>query len=314
LTTPSTDAPSFPSAADRRDLVILDPHDASEPWADSLVENALRARELAAQRLGLKLEGPVRILTVDSPRQMEDLLGTRPDHVLAMASHSRMRIVILRPNWLATDVDRQQRTLVHEMTHLIVGRNARGRLPAWLNEGLAMIVAGEDRSRNHWHLTAAGVLGTLIPLEDLENGVLMGGERQRLAYAQSASVTEFLLMRSYDGREGMDTAVRRLAEQLADPQRGPRLLERLHDRHFRLALEIQWRRQFESIWGWISFVTGAAFIWMAISALFLLAYWRKRRMARLIRERFEEEEFNDDPPASIDHLLVDDAEDDGDWR
>jgi hypothetical protein len=307
--------PALPGGGARR--IVLETNHPDASWARTLRSNAAAAWTEAERALGLTLEGTVRIVVLDNADAFQRHVGLRPTDLLAVAIDERTEIAIPLPAWSNNNEAEQFSTLVHEMVHLLLGRHAPAALPAWLNEGLAMQVAREDRLKHRLRLTSAGVFGGLIPLSELENMLLFGGERQALAYAQSHSVTRYLLNRDYEGRDDVDLAVRRLAAHLADPVRGPALVARLNEFLFRKALELQWRRQYQSIWSWISFLSGTSFIWLCTSVLFLLAYWRKRRMAQIIRQRFEDEEFDDQPPAALDHCLFEDDEDDEDdepWR
>lgn len=263
---------------------------AEESWSEDLLRRAHEALATVQERMGLELDGPVTIRTF---RHIEDLqrhLGSRPTHVVAVTRARLLEVSILLPAWQRLPREEQLRTLEHEMVHLLLGRLVRGELPAWLHEGLAMIVSRESGLSHRVRLTAAGALGTLIPLRDLESSVLLGGERQSLAYAQSHAVTKFLLVRSYGGDEDLDAAVRRFAALLVDSENGPTMLSQLRSPLWRDALDGQWRATTGRLWSWISFLAGTSVVWAFTTVLFLLAYWRKRRMTRLIRERFEEEE------------------------
>jgi hypothetical protein len=254
---------------------------------------ARRALARAEKRLGLRLNSPVHLVSFRTSFEFERYLQSRPTHLVAVALPERAEIVVLRSAWADYDPARQEQVLVHEMTHLILGRRVHGRLPAWLDEGLAMITAGEDSFEASWRVTVAGTLGGLLPIELLNDRVAIGGEAQELAYAQSLAMTHFYLQHALPDQpqSGRDPAP--LARALADPESGPILLRRLWDPNFQRAFEIQWRRSYQTLWSWLAFLSGASFLWMIMSLLFLLAYWRKRRMAQIMHERFERDENRD---------------------
>ena len=61
-----------------------------------------------------------------------------------------------------------QKTFVHELCHIMVGRLfAQGRPPRWLQEGVAMLFAGEMRPSDQAALVRAAVGGSLLPLQDI---------------------------------------------------------------------------------------------------------------------------------------------------
>lgn len=273
--------------------IELSTEEARAPWGPPLRAKARRALARAEKRLGLRLNSPVHLLSFRTTFEFEHYLESRPTHLVAVARPERAEIVVLRSAWADYDPSRQEQVLVHEMTHLILGRRIRGRLPAWLDEGLAMITAGENSFEASWRVTVAGTLGGLLPMELLEDRVALGGESQELAYAQSLSMTRLYLQLALPDQPLTSRDPAPLARALADPETGPILLRRLWDPNFRSAFEIQWRRSYQTLWSWLAFLSGASFLWTIMSFLFLLAYWRKRRMARLIRERFEFEEKRD---------------------
>jgi hypothetical protein len=175
---------------------------------------------------------------------------------------------------------------------MLIGNQVRGRLPAWLEEGLCMLVAGQGGLGDSWRVAWAGALGGLFPLARLESTLSMEGPGQALAYSQSLSVTRFYLERSFaQAGGGADPAA--LFARLADPEQGSSMVARFWDANWRNALEIQWRRSHVSLWRWIAALSGTTVIWMVASLLFLAAWWRKQRMARLKRERFGSEEAMD---------------------
>ncbi len=82
--------------------------------------------------------------------------------------------------------ERLQRTLRHEYAHSVILELTQGKVPAWLNEGLAQLCEGEgDRGRGEY-LRRVLRAGELLPLGELERPFIhLGGERAKLAYAQA---------------------------------------------------------------------------------------------------------------------------------
>lgn len=288
----ATDTPLSPQAPNDP-LILLSPSDRAEPWGDRLLEQARRARQQAEKRLGVTLDGPVHLITKRNTYEFQRYLDSRPTHVVAVARPHFSEVVIHRPSWIAQNAHEQFQTLVHEMTHLILGRQIRGRLPTWLSEGLAMITAEEVTYSNRWRVVSAGTFGSLLPIERLNYDVLFGGELQRLAYAQSLSMTRFLLQRSFPGSDPRGRDPSELVARLADPRTGRKMLDQLWDPQFQHALEYQWRASQQTVWSWLGVLSGASVFWAFCSALLLLAYWRKRRMSRLKREAFAQQEARD---------------------
>lgn len=90
-----------------------------------------------------------------------------------------------------------ERTLRHEYAHVLITQLSRGRVPVWLNEGVA-IWCEEDRDgeREEWALrTLAGQV--LFPLRNLEGSfTALPPERVHAAYAQSYLAVRELVTRA----------------------------------------------------------------------------------------------------------------------
>ncbi len=278
---------------DTEPIIRLSATDAAQPWGPELEQRLYEAHAAASRRLGMAAPRTVHVVTFANEREFNEYLKFQPEHVVAVARPQFNEIVILRPLFFGGGGQEQRQVLVHEMAHLIIGTHVQRELPAWLNEGLAMLAAGEDDFDKEWRVMTAGSFGSLLPLTQLEDRVAIGGgSSQQLAYAQSLSLTKFLIKRHFPQvRGGADPAP--MAQALADPETGPALMERLWDPHYRYALEIQWRREQRTVWSMLTTLTGGGVLWGLMALLFLAAYWRKKRMERHKREHFGEEEARD---------------------
>lgn len=177
--------------------------------------------------------------------------------------------------------------LRHEILHLLLARNYNTAvMPRWLNEGLTMILSGEIRVDDRFLAGYMSVRGSLIPYNELPL-VLEAAEydgRLGEAYAQSLSMTEFLMKRLGEDRFWA-------------------LLRSLDSKDFPAALReetgqtlFQWFDAWQqSLWKValvFSLVSGfSAFQLMAV--LVFIAYWRRRRRNRALLQRWEEEEADE---------------------
>ncbi len=104
------------------------------------------------------------------------------------------------------------RTLVHELVHVVAAEVVAGsstgtRLPRWLDEGIARVVAGEHGVEDLSLLARARVAGRFLPLAALVDGFPPGAADAGLAYAQAGRAVSLLVA--------------------ANPEALPRLLGRL---------------------------------------------------------------------------------------
>jgi len=89
-----------------------------------------------------------------------------------------------------------RRTLAHELAHLAVGAlspgGARGAVPLWLNEGLAVAASERVSWERMWSLSGSAAVGGLLSFGELAASFPASGGRAEVAYAQSAHFVSYL--------------------------------------------------------------------------------------------------------------------------
>jgi len=273
--------------------VRLSDEDQRGPWGELLAREAARSLSRAEERLGLKLDAAPFVVSIAPVSAFYEALGRRPHDLAAVALPGQNRVIINRTVYLRSTAPERQSILIHEFAHLLLGRGVPGVLPRWLDEGLAMVAAEETSFVFHARLVVAATVGRLIPIAQLGHWAAPGGLDEELAYAQSYALTRFFLERSGGSTEQPAPVVRRLAH----PEQGRALRELLADPGYHRALERAWKESVQTFWTWVAALSGGGALWGFATGLFLIAYWRKRRMARRIEERWGEEEQGPAPPA-----------------
>jgi hypothetical protein len=90
-------------------------------------------------------------------------------------------------------VQDRRRTLRHELAHVVAAEIAgEGRLPRWLDEGIARVVAGEHGIGDLAVLSRAHVAGRALPLPALARGFPPGAADAALAYATAGRAVALL--------------------------------------------------------------------------------------------------------------------------
>ncbi len=200
--------------------------------------------------------------------------------VLAFVRGGDQSLVINHAGSRRAGIPTLRRVLVHEYTHVYLGRLfarwppevAPRRLPRWLEEGLAMAVAGET----HWW--GAATLrwrgpARVVPLMHLAENFPDNPAGQRLAYRQSADAVRVLIAE----RDG-DIAA--LIDEIVDPVRGPAFMANAWNPSVVAGFEQRWHQSLRLGWRWMLIFTTGGFAWAVAMVLAFFAWRRRRRLAR----------------------------------
>jgi hypothetical protein len=106
------------------------------------------------------------------------------------------RMIVVVSRWRLMPAAERQKTLAHEMTHTALDPDTSGRTPAWLVEGVAMYVAGEDLTAEASAGAAGG--GLSVDLRDISGPNAIGrlrGQEQEDAYAISSAAANEIAKR-----------------------------------------------------------------------------------------------------------------------
>ncbi|HIJ66399.1 MAG TPA: hypothetical protein HPP77_10665 [Candidatus Hydrogenedentes bacterium] len=229
-------------------------------------------------------EDPVRVVIAATSQEFRQYTVHFNDvRVSGVAESAHGLIVMKSPRLLPPDAD-YVGILRHEFIHILLHRNvAVDNMPRWLNEGTAMIVSKERRLTNSLHVARMYVQGRLLTYAQLNQAMSGSGRAGVLsdAYAQSLSMTRFLIERL--GEDGFWD-----------------LLHALDTMTFREALETKasWTpQQFIEAWQrslWAIALASALMsgftLFQVMAILAVIGYLRKRRQARKLLRRWDDEE------------------------
>ncbi len=181
-----------------------------------------------------------------------------------------------------------ERVVPHEVGHIMIAR-AVGRalpsLPLWTNEGIAEYVAGETSTHVDPVWVRAVGRGAALELAELDGAIAERGEGSGLAYAEAASLVNFLVNRH--GEEVIADLLRSLA--------------RTHDFEASLQevtggsieeLETTWRRSVVRAWRWPLLAQSPILIYGLMALLFVIGLARYLRERRRRQEIYEQDEGN----------------------
>lgn len=251
-------------------------------WAAEVDGYDRRRLRVAMRLAGLREAGPpVRVLLVE-----EDAPEARrvPPWVAGYALSERDTVVLL-PARGPSYPDRSLEALLHhEIAHVLIHRAAAGRpVPRWFHEGVAMAVARAWSLEDTTRFALARLSGRPVPLARLDGWFRGEPSRVRRAYVLAGAFVQQLLE-----EHGPEVT----GDVLAGVGRGAPFPQAFHQATGTTlpAAEAAFRESFAGWTRWVPFLTSSIALWMLVTALALVAIWRRRRRDAELRERWAEEE------------------------
>jgi len=288
----ANDGGGTPAATARSGPVTVVHAEGDAGYARAVAALAAAAHERIRRDLGLKLpvEAAILLLTANSPAATREEWARRLPDWMAGAAIPSQQLIVVRvapgqtPNGL-------EPLLAHELTHVILKADYRGHddWPLWFQEGLAMRESRTEGLREYVTLSAAALFDRMLPLESLSVSFPSAEGEARLAYAQSASFLAFL--DSQSGRGRFTILMRELRGHGFEDAFRVAYRTRIG------AAEGQWLRWVNRRFAWVPAVTSDTVFWLLITLLFLVAIAVRRRRSRLMRERWDQEEAQQDEAA-----------------
>ena len=173
-----------------------------------------------------------------------------------------------------------ERIVPHEVAHVLVARHlgpALSALPTWLNEGIAEYAAGAAASQVDPVALQAVGRGESIPLARLDSSFQLDSTAQPLAYAEAASLVNYLV-----ARRG-PSVIRDLLGAVRSQRDFQSSLVQVTGWNME-ELESGWRRSVSRHWRWYLFFYSQAPILGLMVLLFMIGYLRYRYRCRRRQE------------------------------
>lgn len=240
------------------------------------------ALETYANRLPAGAE-PIRVVLCNTLGEFQQYAGRMVTPSIVGVAVPEKGIIALKAPHLVPGPTEYAGTLRHELVHVLLARNVKEEnLPRWLNEGVAMLLAGEMGWTGSMRVARMYVEGRVIEYRDLQLVFLAPGQEMEFgdAYAQAQSMTHYLFDRL--GEERFWEFVRSLAHRT--------FAQALHA-ELGLTPHEFWSDWVATLWKFalvFGLVSGFT-LFQAMALLTVWAYWRKRRQGRRILAAWEEE-------------------------
>jgi len=241
-----------------------------------------------AENFGMPFEGKIEIWICGSGDQFRRAVNAPiQDWAAGCAFPLQRRVLVRDPGFTENRNLKFLVVLRHEIAHVIIGERIGEKLseiPLWFNEGMAMLLSGEGMFfRRDLTLMGRAIWGSIIPLRELETSFPDEPDLAGLAYAESLSAVS-MIARSYGGeslRAILDLV--RLGESFTNAMT-------LTTGMTPYSFDERWRSYVERHYKMILLFSSSSFLWMLISAAFLIIYVSYRRIRREKLERMTAEE------------------------
>ncbi len=143
---------------------------------------------------GVSISDTITVLVATRREQFDSAVGGHfPDWGVGCAIPEKNTIVILSPYlfpYRRSFVEVVRHELAHIYLHRLVGWP---RIPRWMDEGFAMLIAHEWRFGDDWFVARAVFSGETLPLLHIEGLNLFKEGKARLAYTQSYLAMSYFL-------------------------------------------------------------------------------------------------------------------------
>jgi len=256
-----------------------------ERLARQFLENAETSLKQISALLGLDYHGETYIFLANDESQWKAVLQDRIPDWSEGVTQPELGIVYLK---LKGDRRSPLVVLKHELVHVLLGKHfSSGQLPRWFEEGLAMLVSGEELGGYASTLSRANLTGSLLSFDEVEQVLSFRRSKAQLAYAESFVAVK-LLVESV-GWGGIRDLLAVAAMRGSWDEALKTVLE-LDEK------DLEWyvMRKIERSYRWDFLLQSEFVIWVVIPALAVIAFLAVRfRRIRTYR-RWEEEEKQQD--------------------
>jgi len=175
------------------DKLNLHWYSGSQAFAQDLLNSAQIGLARNKKSAGLTPNGSINLYIYSSIDDIRESVLYEPSWTggLTYGDHNIILIGIVEsnPEW-------NQNVIIHEVTHVLVGNltfSCLGRLPTWLEEGLAVYSEGKLDDQSQEQLDDAIKNDTLLTVRSLSAGFSEVSSKAYLSYSQSYSIVKFLI-------------------------------------------------------------------------------------------------------------------------
>jgi hypothetical protein len=175
------------------DYIRLHYYKGNQEFINTLAQAAADGLRFNEAQSGLKADAPIDLYIYANTNDMRDAVLYEPSWTGGQAFPEENIVIIgISP----TDLEWGKTTIVHELTHVLVGHltfSCLGDVPTWLNEGLAVFSEGPLDQSSQDQLDQAVHDDTLLSVRSLSGGFSEVTDKALLSYSESYSLVKFLV-------------------------------------------------------------------------------------------------------------------------
>jgi hypothetical protein len=175
------------------DFIRLHYYKGDQNFVNTLSQAAADGLKFNENQSGLKADAPIDLYIYANTNDMKDAILYEPSWTGGQAFPEEDIVIIgIAPN----ELDWGKSTIVHELTHVLVGHltfSCLGDVPTWLNEGLAVYSEGQLDDLSQQQLDQSIHDNTLLSVRSLSGGFSELTDKALLSYSQSYSLVKFLI-------------------------------------------------------------------------------------------------------------------------
>jgi hypothetical protein len=165
-------------------------HDVDDNYANAVLDTAFKTYSAG----GTADNSPINIFIYGHLADFRGVLGVGSQEWVGGQTFPEYRVVLLLVD--VNDVAGAQRSVAHEMTHLLLDSVAPGSaapLPTWLDEGIAMVAEGQTQPIFQQALDQASRSHHLISIQSLSGNFPETPDEATIAYAESESMVRYFV-------------------------------------------------------------------------------------------------------------------------
>jgi hypothetical protein len=186
--------PRFRWHAATKGLVQLHWHDVDEAYANAVLSTADATYAAGRAAASTSSAAPINAFLYGRLADFRGVLGAGSQEWVGGQTFPHYRVVLLLVS--PTDVASAQRSVAHEMTHMLLDDVAEGTvapLPTWLDEGLAMVAEGSPQPAFAQALDQAARSHQLLSIQSLSGNFPDDSAKATVAYVECESLVRYFL-------------------------------------------------------------------------------------------------------------------------